>query len=66
MPRRRADRPRPWYRNPGVIKAWRASTGLGLAITRELVRKMEGEISVSSPPGGGTTFTVMLPPALAR
>jgi signal transduction histidine kinase len=43
--------------------AGRASSGLGLPISRELVRKMGGEITVSSLPGSGTTFLVSLPPA---
>ncbi|NVN93558.1 MAG: HAMP domain-containing histidine kinase [Desulfuromonadales bacterium] len=37
------------------------STGLGLAITRELVQAHGGEISVSSREGDGTCFTVLLP-----
>ncbi|MBC7937475.1 MAG: response regulator [Rhizobacter sp.] len=39
-------------------------TGIGLALTRELVKLMEGEIIVKSPPAGalkGTEFTVLLP-----
>lgn len=39
-------------------------TGIGLALTRELVKLMEGEITVKSPPTGavkGSEFTVQLP-----
>ncbi|HOZ76441.1 MAG TPA: ATP-binding protein [Ferruginibacter sp.] len=39
-------------------------TGIGLALTKELVKLMEGEITVKSPPTGankGSEFTVLLP-----
>ena len=36
-------------------------TGIGLALTYELIKLLEGSISVKSKKGAGTTFTVTLP-----
>jgi signal transduction histidine kinase/AmiR/NasT family two-component response regulator/HPt (histidine-containing phosphotransfer) domain-containing protein len=36
-------------------------TGLGMAITRNLIKMMNGEIFIDSSPGKGSTFTVLVP-----
>jgi two-component system, NtrC family, sensor kinase len=38
-------------------------TGLGLSISHDIIRGLGGELSVSSTPGAGTTFRVLLPVA---
>lgn len=39
----------------------RAGSGLGLALTREIVRAQGGDVDVRSQPGVGSTFTAWLP-----
>ena len=45
--------------NAGAANRY-GSTGLGMAITKNLVEMMNGEISVESEKGVGTTFTVLV------
>jgi phosphoserine phosphatase RsbU/P len=52
---------RPYYRVPGAETEAPEGAGLGLAISRELIRQMDGEIEVESEPGRGSTFTIYLP-----
>jgi signal transduction histidine kinase len=40
-------------------------TGLGLAVCRTLIAQLHGRITVESMLGGGSVFTVWLPPVLA-
>ena len=48
----------PGHRKSGV--------GLGLAISRDMARAMGGDITLTSEPGVGSTFTLRLPLAAAR
>ena len=36
-------------------------SGLGLSISRDLARRMRGEVNAASTPGGGSSFTLTLP-----
>jgi signal transduction histidine kinase len=49
------------YQDPDSIDNSRAGLGLGLFISREIVRMHEGRIWVFSEPGQGSTFTFTLP-----
>ena len=40
-------------------------TGLGLFVSRNLVKEMDGSLSVRSLPGAGTTFTITFAPPVA-
>jgi signal transduction histidine kinase len=50
-----------FYRLDPELTRGVGGTGLGLYITRELVRRMDGRVAVESEPGRGSTFTVELP-----
>lgn len=50
-----------FYQANNLQKAREGGTGIGLALTRELVGVMGGSISVESKSGKGATFTVEMP-----
>ncbi len=50
-----------YFQAKNHLEAQRSGTGLGLALTRELVKLMGGEITVKSNPGIGSIFEVILP-----
>ena len=51
------------FQQVGDAEQHRAGTGLGLALTLRLVEAHEGEITLVSVPGEGSSFTVRLPAA---
>ena len=55
-----------FYRVDPDMLAGVGGSGLGLYISRELIRRMDGTIAVRSSLGSGSTFVVELPRSLAR
>jgi len=50
-----------FHRGANAKEAGIPGTGLGLAIVKDLVERYDGQLSVQSEPGLGSTFTVALP-----
>lgn len=50
-----------YYRTDEAVKHNRSSTGLGLAVVRQVARELRAAVQVESAPGWGTRFTVRLP-----
>jgi len=50
-----------FYRVANPLANQMRGTGVGLALTKELVELMDGTITVESEPGKGSVFTVLLP-----
>ncbi|MEU5432700.1 HAMP domain-containing sensor histidine kinase [Streptomyces sp. NPDC020719] len=50
-----------FVRAPNAASGGFPGTGLGLTISRDIVRRHGGELSVAEAPGGGALFTVHLP-----
>ena len=53
-----------FYRLDPALTRGVNGTGLGLYISKELVERMNGRISVDSEPGRGSTFVVEVPLAI--
>jgi len=53
----------PFFQAEQATTRHTSGIGLGLTIARDLARRMEGDVTLSSEPGHGTTASVLLPAA---
>jgi signal transduction histidine kinase len=51
----------PFYRSSSVVAAQIRGTGLGLPLAKSIAEAMNGDLTVLSTPGQGSTFTLHLP-----
>ncbi len=51
----------PFYRSSAAVTAQIHGTGLGLPVAKSIAEAMGGDLSVTSEPGKGSTFTLHLP-----
>ena len=52
---------KPFYRSPSTTAAQIHGTGLGLTLARSIAEAMKGQLTVTSVPGRGSTFTLHVP-----
>jgi signal transduction histidine kinase len=50
-----------FVRGPEASSLGVPGTGIGLAVTRQIVLRHGGDVSVDSTPGAGSTFTILIP-----
>ena len=53
-----------FYRTRNAEESGEAGTGIGLSIVQQIVEQHGGEICVTSQPGAGSCFTLVLPTAV--
>lgn len=51
----------PYWQAEATVRRTRGGVGIGLTVARELARGLGGDISVTSPPDGGSEFVLTLP-----